>query len=97
MERMIQKIRIQADPELSAMYPRKWPARVEIIKRSGERLTGAVAYPKGDPENPLSASEVAGKFKSLTRGLIADDWAAELCERALLLEKRSDVSTLLMR
>jgi 2-methylcitrate dehydratase PrpD len=79
------------------MYPRKWPARVEIVKRSGERLSGAVEYPKGDPENPLSEFDVAGKFKSLTQGLIADDWAEELCQRALSLERRSDVSTLLRR
>jgi 2-methylcitrate dehydratase PrpD len=92
---MMQKIQIQSDPELSAMYPRKWPARVEIVTCSGERLIGASEYPKGDPENPLSESEVVGKFKSLTRGLIADDWADALCQRALSLERSPDVSTLL--
>lgn len=97
MTRMMQKIRIKSDPELSAMYPRKWPARVEIVKRSGERLTGFVTHPKGDPENPLSESEVVGKFKSLTRGLIDDDWAERLCERALSLDKISDVSTFFTR
>ncbi|MBU1183538.1 MAG: MmgE/PrpD family protein [Pseudomonadota bacterium] len=97
MTRMMQKIRIKSDPELSAMYPRKWPARVEIVKRSGERLTGFVTHPKGDPENPLSESEVIGKFKTLTRGLIDDDWAERLCERALSLDKISDVSTFFTR
>jgi 2-methylcitrate dehydratase PrpD len=91
------KIRIQSDPELSAMYPRKWPARVEILKRSGERLTGSAEHPKGDPENPLTESEVVAKFKSLTRGLISDDRADALCERALALDKIGDVSTLLTR
>jgi 2-methylcitrate dehydratase PrpD len=95
LTRMMQKIQIRSDTVLSAMYPRKWPARVEIVKRSGERLAGSVTYPKGDPENPLSESEVVGKFKSLTRGLIADDWADKLCERALSLERIPDVSSLL--
>jgi 2-methylcitrate dehydratase PrpD len=94
--RMMQKIRIQSDPELSAMYPRKWPARVEIIKNSGERMMESVTYPKGDPENPLSESEVVGKFRSLTRGLIDDDWAETLCNRALSLDKISDVSTFMV-
>ena len=97
MMEMMQKISIRSDPELSAMYPRKWPARVEIVKRSGERLVGAAEYPKGDPENPLSESEVVGKFKSLTRGLIADDWAEELCERTLSLDQLTDVTALLTR
>jgi len=97
MIQMMQKIRIQADPELSAMYPRKWPARVEIVKRSGESMAGATDCPKGDPENPLSESEVTEKFKSLTQGLIADDWAEELCKRALSVDKLSDVSALFRR
>jgi 2-methylcitrate dehydratase PrpD len=97
MIRMRAKIRIQSDPELSAMYPRKWPARIEIVKRSGERLTGAADHPKGDPENPLSESEVVAKFKSLTRGLISDDWADALCNRVLSMERIPDVSTLLIR
>lgn len=97
MARMMQKIKVQSDPELSAMYPRKWPARVEIIKSSGERLTESVMYPKGDPENPLSESEVVGKFRSLTRGLIDDKWAEKLCEKALSLDKISDVSTFFNR
>lgn len=94
---MMKKIRIQSDPELSAMYPRKWPARVEIVMSSGERLIESVSYPKGDPENPLSESEVVGKFKSLTRGLIDDEWAETLCERALSLDKISDTSTFFTR
>jgi len=97
MMRMIQKIQIRSDPELSAVYPRKWPARVEIVMRSGTHLKGAVEYPKGDPENPLSESEVLGKFKALTRGLITDDWADVLCQRVMALERAPDVSTLLTR
>jgi 2-methylcitrate dehydratase PrpD len=97
MMRMIQKIQIRSDPELSAVYPRKWPARVEIVMRSGTHLKGAVEYPKGDPENPLSESEVLGKFKALTRGLITDDWADALCQRVMALDRAPDVSTLLTR
>jgi 2-methylcitrate dehydratase PrpD len=95
MIRMMQKVRVQADPELSAMYPRKWPARVEIVKLSGERLTGAVDYPKGDPENFLSESEVVAKFKRLTKGLITETRADTLCGRVLSLNEVTDVSTLL--
>lgn len=95
MLRMMSKIQVRSDPVLSAEYPRKWPARVEIRMRSGQRLTGAVEYPKGDPENPLSESEVMGKFKSLTRGLIADERAEALCQRVMALEQVADVSMLL--
>ncbi|MBN2032026.1 MAG: MmgE/PrpD family protein [Deltaproteobacteria bacterium] len=92
---MMQKIRVQADPKLSAMYPRKWPARVEIAKRSGERLTGSIDYPKGDPENPLGEPEVVAKFKMLTKGLITETRADKLCGRVLSLNEVTDVSALL--
>jgi 2-methylcitrate dehydratase PrpD len=91
--RMMQKIEIRSDPELSAMYPRQWPARAEIVTRNGKRLAGSVTCPKGDPENPLSESEVVAKFKSLTSGLISDARADTLCERSLSLDRLPDVST----
>lgn len=95
MMRMMQKIRIAADPTLSAMYPRKWPAKVDIVKRSGERLTGSVDFPKGDPENPLSEAEIVGKFKMLTKGLITEARADTLCRRVLAIDELKDVSSLL--
>ena len=95
MLRMMQKIHITADPILTAMYPGKWPATVEIITRSGARLTGRVDFPKGDPENPLSEAEVVEKFKMLTRGLITEAWADVLCTRVLAVDECQDVSTLL--
>lgn len=94
MVRMMQKIRISADPGLSAMYPRKWPATVDIVKRSGERLTGRVDFPKGDPENPLSEAEVVGKFKRLTQNLITEKRAEALCRRVLAIDAAQDVSSL---
>lgn len=97
MARLMQKVELRSDPELSARYPRQWPARVEIVTRTGERLAGSVTYPKGDPENPLSESEVVRKFKSLTRGRITDDWAELLCERALALDTLGDVATFFTR
>ena len=72
MARMIQKIQIQSDPELSAVYPRKWPARVEIVMRSGTHLTGGHRIPEGrsrkPPERIRSAWKVQGAHPGADHG-----------------------------
>jgi 2-methylcitrate dehydratase PrpD len=92
---LMRKVRIQSDPELTAAYPRKWPARVQIVLKDGRRLSAANEYPKGDPENPLSEEEVIGKFKTLVAGVIPPFRAESLVERILHLEQIPDIGLLL--
>ena len=92
---LMQKVRIQSDPELTGTYPRKWPARVHLALKDGRRLAAANEYPKGDPENPLSEEEVIGKFKSLVAGVIQPPRAEILIERVLHLEEIPDIGMLL--
>ena len=92
---LMQKVRIQSDPELTGAYPRKWPARVQIVLKDGRQLAAANEYPKGDPENPLSEEEVIGKFKSLVAGVIPPSRAEILIERVLHLEGFPDIGLLL--
>ncbi|MBN2439289.1 MAG: MmgE/PrpD family protein, partial [Deltaproteobacteria bacterium] len=92
---LMQKIRIQSDPELTGAYPRKWPARVRIVLKDGRQLAAANEYPKGDPENPLSEEEVIGKFKSLVSGVIPPARTDMLIERVLHIDESPDIGLLL--
>ena len=93
---LMPKIRIQSDPELTRAYPRKWPARVQIVLKDGQRLSAENEYPKGDPENPLSEEEVIGKFKSLVAGVIPSPRVETLIERVLKIEECADIGRLLL-
>jgi len=89
---LMPRIKVEADPDLTKAYPGRWPARVEIVYADGSRIEGASDYPKGDPENPLTEEELIQKFRELTAAILDDRQAGRLIERAMELEKISDVS-----
>ena len=91
----MKKIKVAGDPDLTATYPRKWPARVAITLKDGRRLNGANEYPKGDPENPLSERELIAKFKDLTEGALSAGRADAMIDRVMDLESLSNVNALL--
>ena len=93
---LMERINIRSDPELSRSYPRRWPARVEIITCDGKSLKGSSDYPKGDPENPLTEEELFQKFKDLTEGLLSASTADGIVERVMNLEDVADVTKLLL-
>lgn len=95
LKALMKKVTFAADPDLTAAYPRKWPARVTIRLKDGQRLEGANAYPKGDPENPLSEQELIAKFKGLTEGILPPPQGNAIIDRVMGLEKMGDVSELL--
>lgn len=64
---LMNRIQVVEDPELSKSVPEKRPAIVEISLLNGERLIARVDYPKGEPENPLTDSELEEKFRILAK------------------------------
>jgi 2-methylcitrate dehydratase len=49
--------------ELDALYPENFPARVTIRMMDGSVHQETVMKPKGDPGNPLTPEEIAGKYR----------------------------------
>ena len=85
-------ISLKGDPELTRMYPQKWPSRVEIELKNGERYTGYCQYPKGDPENPFSEGELIEKFNKLCGDILTKDEIERTIGLVLNLEKVDDVT-----
>ena len=73
------KVTLVRDPSIEETFPREWPARVTIRRCNGQAHEKFVRYPKGDPENPLSWSEMEGKFRALAGRVLA----ADRCERII--------------
>jgi 2-methylcitrate dehydratase PrpD len=96
LRQIMDKTTVSPDPELTAAYPRTWPARVTITLSNGRQLKAANEFPKGDPENPLSEQELVAKFKGLTEGQLPAGKADEICERVMNLEKIDNVNRLLL-
>jgi 2-methylcitrate dehydratase PrpD len=90
--RLIGSMSLKADPELTRLYPQKWPSRVEIKLENGERYNGYCEYPKGDPENPFSEMELIEKFKKLCGNILTEDEKERIIDSVLNLEKMDDVT-----
>ena len=65
MLKLAQKVRWAVDEEAERVWPKRYPAQVDITLTDGSVLRARVEWPKGDPENPASEAELAGKFKNL--------------------------------
>jgi len=89
--RLMGAISVKGDPELTRLYPQKWPTRVEIELTNGRRYSGYCEYPKGDPENPISEKELIEKFNKLCADIITKDEQDRIIDLALNLEKVDDV------
>lgn len=63
------KVKVVADPEIEAAFPKLQKVRVVITTTDGRTLEKRLDYPKGDPRNPLTDDEIAGKFSALAQGV----------------------------
>ena len=65
---------------LEAIFPRHWPAEVEIELTDGRVLREYVEGAKGDPERPLSPAELEAKFADLTDRTLTPDGRMRVVE-----------------
>lgn len=89
------KVTLHLDPELDALYPSQWPARVEIYTKGGDKVQTTVYYPKGDPENPITKEELINKFRNNTAGILSLEDAEGLIKAIDVLENQRDLSAFL--
>ncbi|HOC43944.1 MAG TPA: MmgE/PrpD family protein [Thermoanaerobaculales bacterium] len=89
------KVKVIADPEIEAVFPALQRVRVEIATRDGRLLARQLDYPKGDPRNPLTDAEIAGKFTALAEG-IASAGDVERMQRAIAHAEEYDDARELM-
>jgi 2-methylcitrate dehydratase len=65
----LNKVKVIADPEIEAVFPELQRVKVVIRTTDGRELVEQLDYPKGDPRNPLTDDEIAGKFAALSEGI----------------------------
>jgi 2-methylcitrate dehydratase PrpD len=59
---MIARVAVEADDDLSALYPDRTPSRVEMRLLDGRTLSRQVDIPLGDPRAPMSDEDIAEKI-----------------------------------
>ena len=77
--RFLQKVKVEEDPALTALYPARGMAnRVTVVTRSGATLSKEVDVPRGHPLDPMGREELEQKFLALTAGKLPTGRAKEL-------------------
>ncbi len=76
----LNKVVVEADDEIEALFPELQRVRVEITTTDGERFQSQLDYPKGDPRNPLSDQEIEAKFDALAEPVMTETARARLKE-----------------
>ncbi len=90
-----QKIRVEASDALTAQFPERYPASVNIQLTNGSTIEEHVLTAKGDPENPMSEAELDEKFRLLVSAAGHDpDDVEEIVGAIETLDTQFDVSRL---
>jgi 2-methylcitrate dehydratase len=92
----VAKVRVEEDPDFTAMYPVKGiPNRVTARERDGREVAAQVIVPKGHPMNPMSKADIEEKFLKLTRDHLGDGDAKKALSRLWKIEQERDLKELL--
>jgi len=91
IKEMMSRVTCVEDPELNKVFPKQWPASVQIATKDGRRFSTRVDYPKGDPENPLTQEEVLSKFDDLTSAIYPGEKRRKIISRVRALEREKNM------
>ncbi|MGQ0626645.1 MAG: MmgE/PrpD family protein [Phycisphaerales bacterium] len=92
---LMDRVKVVANVEFDQLFPAFQPSRVTIRTRGGGKFSTRVDVPKGDPRDPMTAEEMAGKFNGLGKDVVGEARCAELRVCVTGLEKEAKVDRLL--
>ena len=75
---MLPSISVTTDPEIDAAFPAQRAARVTLTTKNGDSVSLFQPTRKGDPDMPLSDSELDAKFTELTAPVLGIETTAAL-------------------
>lgn len=91
----LNKVKVIADPEIEAVFPELQRVKVVIKTTDGRQFEKQLDYPKGDPRNPLTDAEIAGKFAALAEGIATPDDVQRMQAAVDCAEEFDDVRELM--
>ena len=92
---LIQKVRVNEQPDFTVRYPDAMPTRLRVTTISGREYISQIDYPQGHPKRLLSDHDIETKFHKLVNRKIGSYQSSRLIERVWELEKLKDVGNFL--
>jgi 2-methylcitrate dehydratase PrpD len=90
---LLPRIEVRVVPELTARYPAEWGTRLVFSHADGTRTVRAAAFPRGNPENPVSTGMLEEKLVALVTPRYDGDVAARALRAVAQLEGASDMAS----
>ncbi|MEE8308099.1 MAG: MmgE/PrpD family protein [Gammaproteobacteria bacterium] len=94
VQTLLANTEVVANPELTKLYPTKFPARVTVTLKNGQQFTESRDFPKGDPQSPLTADELEQKFHDNAAARYSVGEAREMVKLVRGLAELDDVTPL---
>jgi 2-methylcitrate dehydratase len=91
---IMDKIKVVANEEFEALFPKFQPSRVTITTNNGKEHSTRVDVPKGDPRDPMTEEEIAVKFTALGGDVIGKNQCAKLQKFIMSIETAKNLSGL---
>jgi len=89
---LMRRVELAVDPGLDAAFPAQRAARVAIESRDGRRGEHLQPTRKGDPDMPLSYTELEHKYLDLASPVLGEERARQLLARLWRLESETQLS-----
>src|SRR5205823_8272174 len=83
---IMDKIKVVANDEFEALFPKFQPSRITITTSDGKEYSTRVDVPKGDPRDPMTEEEIAVKFNALGGEVIGKKQCEQLRHCIMNLE-----------
>jgi 2-methylcitrate dehydratase PrpD len=92
---LAERVEIEISPSLSAAFPGRRSARLVAVLYSGEVIETPVVEAPGEPETPLSDTDLVNKFVDLTAPLTGQLKAVSIAEMAATLDEQETADRLI--
>jgi len=89
------KVKVVANEEFEALFPKFQPSRVTITTDDGKEHSTRVDVPKGDPRDPMTEEEIAVKFNALGGDVIGKKQCEKLRHCIMSIDSANNVDELL--
>ncbi|ALH96099.1 MmgE/PrpD family protein [Acinetobacter equi] len=84
---LMKRLTLESDEELTSKFPNQRTARIKIILKDGQSFEHFSPCRKGDPEAPLTDTDLDHKFFELVNGVLTAKQAKELRDQIWLLDQ----------
>ncbi|HHR85473.1 MAG TPA: MmgE/PrpD family protein, partial [Candidatus Acetothermia bacterium] len=89
---LLPKIKVVADPEIDALFPKVKRAIVSITTADGKTYSKQEDHAKGRAERPLSDAELIDKFSANAQHSLSEDRLKRVVEETLNLERAASIA-----